>query len=153
MKKIIILFIVAVTVFTLASCSPPGSIRREGGSKRGNIVSTANKYVGVPYKSGGATPRGFDCSGFVLYVYKQNRINMPRTAEAQYKSGKKISAKSLRPGDLVFFQTSGKRISHVGIYLGKGRFVHAPGTGKKTSYASLANVYWKKHYRGAATYL
>lgn len=154
MKKTIVFSIIGVLIYCFSACSPPGTLRQGGsGSKRGAIVSTAKKYVGVPYKSGGTTPKGFDCSGFVLYVYKLNKISMPRTTEAQYKNGKRISAKALRPGDLVFFQTSRNKISHVGIYIGNGQFVHAPSTGKKTSYASLDNTYWKKRYRGAVSYL
>ncbi len=116
------------------------------------IVSTAEKYLGVRYKRGGVTPKGFDCSGYVHYVYAQHGIDLPRSASGQYSSGTKIRLRNARPGDLIFFHTSGKWISHVGIYAGNLKFIHAPRSGKRICYTSLKNRYWKKRYVGAATY-
>ncbi len=144
----------------LTSCVPGGFYRddwRYGWFSRmrdgERIVRTARRFIGVPYRHGGETPRGFDCSGYVMYVYRQNGILLPRSAARQYRAGKKISMRSLEPGDLVFFNTSGRRYSHVGIYAGKGRFLHAPRTGKRISYARLNNPYWKRRYTGAVTFL
>ena len=162
MKKI--LLCVAVAMLAL-SCTPPGVLYRDGWmfddfsgsqadtSKRRSIVFTARRYLGVPYRYGGDSPRGFDCSGFTMYVFRANSINIPRSTEKQYRSGRHISRGRLRPGDLVFFQTSRRRFSHVGIYVGNGRFIHSPRTGKRISYASLDNSYWKRRFRGAATYI
>jgi len=159
-----IFFLLIVTCFITASCSPPKSYRRQGtknhyrssytaSSERRAVIKTAERYLGVKYKRGGDTPRGFDCSGYVMYVYQKNRIYIPRTAKSQYYSGKRISLRDAKPGDLVFFQTSRKRISHVGIYLGNKKFIHAPRSGKRVSFADINNSYWKKRYRGAVTYL
>ncbi len=152
MKKFLICALASAVLF---SCSTAGRYHYGASVSRGKrIVRTAEKYTGIPYRAGGSSPSGgFDCSGFVKYVYRLNRILLPRTAEAQYRGGRKISKKNLIPGDLVFFQTSWKKISHVGIYAGRGKFIHAPSSGKKTCSASLNNVYWKRRYRGAVTYL
>ncbi|TFH38849.1 MAG: NlpC/P60 family protein, partial [Chrysiogenales bacterium] len=112
------------------------------------------RYIGVRYRHGGETPRGFDCSGYVMYVYRKNGILLPRSAARQYRAGRKISLRSAAPGDLLFFNTSGRRrLSHVGIYMGGSRFLHAPRTGKRISYANLKNPYWKRRYTGAVTFL
>ncbi len=145
----------------LVSCTPPGVYRdswRHGwmfGSPNGTrIVETAKRYLGVKYKYGGETPRGFDCSGFVMYVYRKNGITVPRTTREQYYAGKRIVLRNARPGDLVFFNTAGsKRFSHVGIYVGSNRFIHAPRTGKTVSYADMNLKYWKKRYIGTVTFL
>lgn len=110
-----------------------------------NVPETALKYKGVPYKFGGNTPQGFDCSGLSSYVYKENGINIPRSASAQHKALKLV--KKPKPGDLLFFDISGKkRVSHVGIYLGNNEMIHAPREGKPVSIVSLKNPYWKKTY-------
>ncbi len=144
-------------ILYLSSCSPRYTDSDGwmffGTGKRKGIVQTARGQLGVRYKYGGITPRGFDCSGLTSYVYKRNGIQIPRSARAQYSKGKKINRKQIKPGDLVFFQTSGRGISHVGIYTSNGRFIHAPRTGKKVSYESINNTYWRRRYRGAATYL
>ena len=115
----------------------------------GRILSTAQKYIGVPYVFGGTSPSGFDCSGLVYYVLAELGYPAPRTAAAQYSMGTEVSVSDLKPGDLVFFAntyTSG--ISHVGIYAGGGRFLHAPGDGSSVSYSSISG-YWADHYYGA----
>jgi cell wall-associated NlpC family hydrolase len=162
MKRLIPCLLVS---FLAYACSPPGLQLRDSGlfndapvpasevPRRKSILRTARKYLGVPYRYGGDDPRGFDCSGFVMYVYEANNISLPRATKAQFDRGKRISLGRVRPGDLLFFQTSRRRISHVGIYAGKGRFIHAPSSGKRISYASLENIYWKKRFRGAATYI
>lgn len=114
------------------------------------IVTEARKYIGCPYRAGGATPDGFDCSGFVYYVLKQMGLSPSRTPESQYAMGTPVSKSQLQPGDLVFFAgtyTSG--ISHAGIYTGNGQFIHAPNSRSTISHSSLTSGYWAQTYYGA----
>ena len=124
------------------------------GSASGNkIVATAKQYLGVPYKWGGTDPSGFDCSGFVYYVLRCNGINVSRTQVPMYSEGTPVSKSNLQPGDLVFFQNTYKAgLSHVGIYVGDGQFIHAPSSGRVVSYADLNSDYYVAHYYGAARY-
>jgi len=116
----------------------------------GGIVELARKQLGVRYQSGGESPSGFDCSGLVQYVYKKAGHQAPRTTTAQYAELTPLRVP--RPGDLVFFRTSGdSSISHVGIYVGDFRFIHAPRTGKFVEYADVRTSYWKQRYAGART--
>jgi murein DD-endopeptidase len=109
----------------------------------------ALEVVGTPYIWGGNTPRGFDCSGLVQYSYSLVGVELPRVTIHQRSATRAVSRKQLRPGDLVFFHIDGKRNSHIGIYIGDGKFVHAPRTGKFVSTASLSNPYWQRHFGGA----
>jgi len=113
-------------------------------------AKTAKKYVGVPYAYGGRTPKGFDCSGLTSYVYNRHGVKLPRSSSKQAKAGRMVRKRNLQPGDLVFFST-GKRgqVSHVGIYVGDGKFIHAPSQGKKVTTASLNDKYYKKTYHSA----
>lgn len=115
------------------------------------IVATAKQYLGIPYKYGGSSPStGFDCSGFVYYVLKQLGYSPYRTTSTQYTMGTYVAKEDLQPGDLVFFQGTYKAgISHVGIYVGDGKFIHSPSTGKVISYADLNSTYYTNHYYGA----
>ncbi len=114
------------------------------------LVSGAQRYLGVPYVYGGASPSGFDCSGLVYYLLKNEGYSPYRTAADQYKMGTYVAKENLQPGDLVFFQnTAGYGISHVGIYVGDGKFIHAPHTGSVVSYADLNSTYYTNHYYGA----
>jgi cell wall-associated NlpC family hydrolase len=140
----------------MISCAPPHYRRGwmfHDSSARRNIVDTARQYVGTPYRYGGESPGGFDCSGYVRYVYRKNGIDLPRTAQEQFRDGRKVTRRNIRPGDLVFFQTSPSVISHVGIYAGRNKFIHAPRPGKKVGYASISNGYWSRRFRGAVTYV
>ena len=110
------------------------------------LTKSALKFLGVPYVFGGTTASGFDCSGYVQHVFAMLGISVPRTADAQYYAGKKIVG-GMRPGDLVFFQTYEPGPSHVGIYLGNGKFAHASSHGVMVS--SLSNSYWAARYIGA----
>jgi len=156
MKNGFILLIIIFSMAAAVSCTPPVNYRKGwmfSDSDRDRIVRTAKRYIGVKYKHGGTTPGGFDCSGYTKYVYKKAGLTIPRTTQKQYNQGKRVRLRDAGPGDLVFFNTSGRGISHVGVYVGNFRFLHAPRTGKKISYASLKNRYWKRKYKGAVSYL
>ena len=111
-----------------------------------NAVAFAREMIGKPYRYAGDTPAGFDCSGLVRYSYGRTGISMPRATPAQRNATTLISVRGLRPGDLLFFDQEGKKSSHVGIYLGDGRFVHAPSTGGRVRTDSLSADFWKKHF-------
>lgn len=115
-------------------------------SKR--ILSTALQYVGTPYVFGGSTPSGFDCSGYVQYVYASVGISIPRTADVQFNVGKPIDKKDIAPGDMVFFSTYEPGPSHVGIYIGDGNFIHASSTGC-VKITPLNKQYYVERYLGA----
>ena len=112
------------------------------------IVASSMQYLGVPYVFGGTTPSGFDCSGYVRYVFANAGIYLPRTADAQYECGYPVSTSELVPGDLVFFSTYEAGASHVGIYIGDGSFVNASSS-SGVSIASLYSSYWGSCYIGA----
>lgn len=121
---------------------------------RNNLIATAYRFEGVPYKWGGTSPAtGFDCSGYTMTVYRLNGLQMPRTAREQFARGYSVNLSQLQKGDLVFFDTMNKGYaSHVGIYIGNGRFIHAPRTGKSIEEASMNSDYFKKCYLGARAY-
>lgn len=113
-----------------------------------DIVSRAAKYKGVPYVFGGTTPKGFDCSGYVQYVFKDCKAALPRLADEQALKGVFVTQRQLRPGDLVFFTTYLPGASHVGIYAGSGQFWSASSS-KGVILSSLKDEYWKTRYYGA----
>jgi len=115
-------------------------------------LAIARNLVGTPYRYGGTNPRGFDCSGLVYYSYRKASIDVPRTTAEQYRQSKRVKMSRLQPGDLVFFNISRSKTSHVGIYEGNGRFIHAPSSGKRVSYGSLDNPYWKGRVIGAGRF-
>ena len=120
-----------------------------GSSTANKIVTTAKKYIGVPYVWGGSTPRGFDCSGYVQYVFDQHGISLPRTTTEQYRIGTYVSKSNLKVGDLVFLQNTYREgISHVGIYVGDGKMIHASSS-KGVVISDLSSSYYVKHYYGA----
>ena len=125
------------------------------GDLRGELVQTARRFIGIPYKWGGDSRReGFDCSGLTMTVYQLNGLDLPRTSRQQWRAGMPVRQRELARGDLVFFATSGgKRVSHVGIYVGENRFIHAPGRGKYIRVASLSSGYYRKRYLGGRRYL
>lgn len=117
------------------------------------VALRAIAMVGKPYRYGGADLHGFDCSGLVLYVYRELGIELPRSAAEQHQMVKKVDREELQPGDLLFFRINRKRISHVGIYVGDNRFVHAPQSGKQVIIRSLDDEYYLKHWVGAGRVL
>jgi len=112
------------------------------------VVQTSLDYIGVPYVFGGTSPSGFDCSGYVRYVFANAGISLPRTADAQYEVGYPVSTSELIAGDLVFFSTYDYGASHVGIYLGDGKFVDASSS-RGVAIDSLNSSYWSSCYIGA----
>ncbi len=113
------------------------------------IVDTATEYLGVPYRFGGTTLAGIDCSAYVQMVYRYFSIELPRTAREQFKAGIKVSKKELKIGDLIFFRTYAKFPSHVGIYIGGGKMVHASSRSKKVTVTNINEPYYVKRYIGA----
>ncbi len=117
------------------------------------LITTAKKYMGVPYVWGGTTTEGFDCSGFTQYVMKQNGITIPRTAAEQYATGTSVDKSQLRVGDLVFFTTYKEGASHVGFYMGDGKFIHASSANEQVTISNLGDTYYVEHYIGARRYI
>lgn len=113
------------------------------------VLLAAESRIGSPYRYGGSGPDAFDCSGLVAYAYGQAGIWVPRTVAQQYALARPVPRDELRPGDLVFFRLSGHTVSHVGIYAGDDRFVHAPQTGGQVRMASLEDEWYRRRYAGA----
>ena len=105
------------------------------------VLAVVRGLLGTPYRYGGTTPNGFDCSGLIYYAHQQAGMVVPRTSQEQLRNARPIPLSRLRAGDLVFFTLKGK--SHVGMYAGSGQFIHAPSRGKRVSYADLLNPYWR----------
>ena len=119
---------------------------------RWRVLQTAIRQLGVPYRYGGSDPRGFDCSGLVRFSHDSAGLQVPRTAQAQWRTARKVPLSRIRAGDLLFFRLEGSKASHVGIYAGNGEFIHAPASGKRVSRASLENPYWRRHLIGAGSF-
>ena len=110
-----------------------------------HVVQIALKYVGTPYRWGGSSPGGFDCSGLVRYVYGRVGVSLPHNAAEQYRYGRPVTRNELQPGDLVFFD----RLRHNGIYIGNGKFIHARQTGKRVGVAKLDDDWYDARWVGA----
>lgn len=118
-----------------------------------SIRGLATGYLGTPYRWGGTTPKAFDCSGFVRFVYSELGVKLPRTARQQYKAGQKVSGALLRAGDLIFFDMMKGYVSHVGMYLGDGLFIHASNPRLGVRIDSIALPKYKRHIVGARRYV
>jgi cell wall-associated NlpC family hydrolase len=127
----------APTVPVAAPSASPPSVAPPPAPSHGGVVGIAMQYLGTPYVWGGASPSGFDCSGFVMYVFSQVGVSLPHSSYAQYGYGSPVSRGDLQPGDLVFFDGLG----HVGIYLGGGSFIHAPHTGDVVKVSTMTGWY------------
>ncbi len=112
------------------------------------VVAVAHSMIGTPYRYGGTTPAGFDCSGLVYYAYREIGVSAPRTTGEQMRLSRPVRLSEARPGDLLFFRLSGQKVSHVAIYAGDGKFIHAPSKGKRVSYGMTANPYWRSRLIG-----
>lgn len=135
-----------------ASTAPPRDAAAAGGPAASDVVAAAERMVGTPYRYGGGSPGGFDCSGLVHYAHTQAGIWVPRTTTGQLRNARPVPLDALRPGDLLFFELDGRKVSHVGIYAGAGSFIHAPSTGKTVSYASLHSAFWRGRLTGAGRF-
>lgn len=126
-----------------------------GGSGIGagsSVIAYSKNFLGRPYVWGGSGPRVFDCSGFTAYVYAKFGVSLPHYTGSQYSMGKSVSRSNLRAGDLIFFNTDGP-ISHVGIYIGGGEFIHASSGGGRITISDLSQSYYSSRYAGARRYL
>jgi len=141
LRKLVVSFIMAGLLAMGA-----GAAQAAESTSLNDVVSD---LYGVPYKSSGTSKKGFDCSGFTRYVFDALGVDLPHNSAAQYEVGESVEKKDLQPGDLVFFNTNGRSISHVGIYIGNGTFVHSE-TGRGVVNTKLNDpYYWSKRYVGA----
>lgn len=126
-------------------------VRHGMADRTSTLVSTAMGFIGVPYRRGGSSAEtGFDCSGFVRTIFEQAKgLVLPRVAKEQADATEVIDKKDLRPGDLVFFNTMRRAFSHVGIYLGDGKFIHAPRSGATVRVENMNISYWQNRFNGA----
>lgn len=143
--------LLALLLVGLAACTPfrPGT---PGGPATADpglaLLAAAQSRIGAPYQYGGAGPDTFDCSGLVSYAHRAIGVDVPRTAARQFEAALPVERKALRPGDLVFFRLESRGISHVGIYAGDGRFVHAPQRGGHVRMASLDDEPFRGGFAG-----
>ena len=114
-----------------------------------SVSGTALGLRGTPYRDGGTDPSGFDCSGFIYYVFAQHGIAVPRTVEGLYRTGTEVGPSDIRPGDLLFFATAGSGPSHVGIAIGTDQFVHAPSTSGVVRVERFSSGYWGSRFVSA----
>jgi cell wall-associated NlpC family hydrolase len=123
----------------------------EGVKTKAQPLLKALSLLGTPYKFGGNNPeKGLDCSGFVKHVYKESAdISLPRSAAEMSQLGEMVAKEELKPGDLVFFNTMRRAFSHVGVYVGDGKFIHAPRAGKAVNVEDMRSAYWQKRFNGA----
>ena len=126
-----------------------GEVSSSSQSKGNDLISYAYKYMGKPYVWGAEGPRSFDCSGFTKYVYKAFGVNLPHYTGSQIGEGSSVSRKNLKQGDLVFFNTDGSSVSHVGIYVSNDEFIHASSGSGKITVSNLSEGYYNSKYVGA----
>jgi cell wall-associated NlpC family hydrolase len=143
-------YIISPEEYTIAKQQTHGNdyIREE-------LIKTAQSFVGLPYLwAGSSLDKGFDCSGLAMTVYRLNGLDLPRSSQEQFDVGTPIERNDLLEGDLVFFATTNSdKVTHVGIYIGEGRFIHAPGKGKNIRVDYIERSYYKKRYLGGRAYL
>lgn len=143
--------VILLSILFLSGCASTGAQFHQASEpvgERQKILDIARSYLGVPYKYGGTTPAGFDCSGYVRYVFNRAGYSLPHNAGAMFQKLKKVEEP--RPGDLVFYHIDGSTITHVGIYASRGRFLHSPKSGQVVEYTDMNAPYWKKRYAGSA---
>jgi len=135
----------ALLLVVVAGCASTSNVPVADPASADRAALYALKMVGKPYKYGGSGPAGFDCSGLVQYSYKQAGVKLPRETGDLLRTSTPLRGSHLRRGDLLFFDQEGRKKSHVGIYLGDGKFVHAPSSGKRVRTDRIDSPYWKKH--------
>ena len=154
--------LVAVTAAGLSACgtSPVSGPTYTGDSgdqavsaTRHEVVRVAGQMIGTPYRYGGNSRSGFDCSGLVQYTHREVGVSVPRTTAAQWAQARVPERRGLLPGDLLFFEIDWQKSRHVGIYEGDGVFIHAPSSGKRVSRASLENPFWGERLVASRTFL
>jgi cell wall-associated NlpC family hydrolase len=142
-------------LFLLPGCSSISTSTQENHNGGNNTkqqtdsdsrIEIAKSLIGSPYRYGGTSPKGFDCSGFVYYVFGKAGLSAPRTTKAQFNISQRLPLNQARPGDLLFFKIDSRKLSHVGLYTGAGQFIHASTSQKMVSEASLDNPYWLKRF-------
>lgn len=136
----------------LGACSHLPADPQNDASRRA-IVLEALGQVGRPYRYGGTSPEGFDCSGLVQYVYAQVGVSLPRTTREQHAYGRAVDMDAAEPGDLLFYSFNGRGIDHVAVYLGDDQAVHAPANGRSVIVASVQLRYWQEHFVDAVRVL
>ncbi|WP_310551135.1 C40 family peptidase [Paenibacillus glufosinatiresistens] len=137
MKRMLLSFLGATVLF--------GAIATSTYANQTMIESQVSEVIGTPYKYGGSTTTGFDCSGFILHIMDNYKLDLPRTSQTQAKSGSYVAKENLRIGDLVFFNTNGRGISHAGIYMGENKFAHSSSS-KGVTISSLSEGYYTNRY-------
>jgi murein DD-endopeptidase len=144
--------LLCAATLTLAACvtTPPRPARPPGTGD--TVAAIAASLVGTPYHFGGADTSGFDCSGLALYVYARVGLEIPRTARQQQRAAQPVPLAEIMPGDLVFFRIHARRVDHVGIYSGGGRFIHAPRAGLAVEYADLTTGYYHQRLVSAGRF-
>jgi cell wall-associated NlpC family hydrolase len=151
--RVILLCLVGAVVTACASAPPPRPVKGYTPAVGDKAADTALTMVGKPYRYRGETPAGFDCSGLVRYSYLVSGVDVPHGTKNLMYVTRPVSRRSIRKGDLLFFLQEGKRYSHVGIYIGDDRFVHAPSSGKTVRTDELTDPYWKKHLLDARRFI
>jgi cell wall-associated NlpC family hydrolase len=146
-----VLFLSAFLSFSAAGFLPAASWAMQAEARIADPVAHAFQALGTRYRYGGSSPAaGFDCSGLIAHIFEQAwGLTLPRNARAQARIGTPVARIDLAPGDLVFYNTRNQPYSHVGIYLGEGRFIHAPRPGQRVRIESLESRYWRARYNGA----
>ncbi len=145
--------LLASLIFLAAGCAstpkaPPPEIRQRGAT----VAHVAAQFIGAPYRYGAAGPQAFDCSGLVFYSHDRIGVRVPRTAAEQSRAAQPVDMRDLQPGDLLFFRIDSRKVDHVGIYAGGGRFIHAPGSGRVVSYAYVDDPYYRRRLVGAGRF-
>jgi hypothetical protein len=151
-QRIFLLALILLLPLGFAGCGTSPAIRKVGleAVDPQMVITTARTQLGTPYRPGGNAPQtGFDCSGFTSWVFVQHGLILPRQSYDQFRIGQLVEATALRVGDLVFFEVDKKGASHVGIYSGRGGFIHCSSSGGRVREDTLAEKYWRKHYLGA----
>jgi murein DD-endopeptidase len=144
------LLLALLATLLLVGCASAPPVRESAAGSR--IADTALAQLGRPYLYGGSTPQGFDCSGLVTFTHLAAGISVPRTTTDQFRAARVVKMGKIAPGDLLFFRIDSREVSHVGIYAGNGRFVHAPKAGRPVESKPLDDPYYRQRLAGAGRF-